>query len=238
MQCSHFWLVLSHLLPSLLGIMRLVSSCKKKKKKKDLTKSWQTHSDRPDCYNDTASSPFHFWIFAILKPFYIYKFTNNFLYFQKSNMEYYSKTWQIITNQSKNLVNRITYPWYVACMRAVQPLIVSCLSISQPLSTSNWAMSNCPAMAANIRGVAPSSGEHASLWLGSWSNMARILLMSPEKFWKIQAFNLNGKKGFLEYHLIRFKPFLNHILTGIKYIIPNFIASIMSGFFSSAATNK
>lgn len=73
-----------------------------------------------------------------------------------------------------------THPWYVACIRAVHPLILSCLSMSQPLSTSSWAMSSCPAMAANIRGVAPSSGEQASLWLRSWSSMARILFMSPK----------------------------------------------------------
>jgi hypothetical protein len=128
-----------------------------------------------------------------------------------------------------------TYPWYVACMSAVHPLMVSCLSMSQPWSTSNWAMSSCPAIAANINGVAPSCGEQASLWLRSWSSMVRILLMSPGIHKTHHSQSSSYQKNI--FHFI-VKYFTNRLLKSwIKKLdcIPNFIASMISGFFSSAA---
>ena len=101
---------------------------------------------------------------------------------QNRHYNYGLWNWYSVNHQS---IKPKPYPWYVACISAVQPLMVSCLSISQPLSTSIWAMSSCPFMAANIRGVAPSSGEQASLWVRSWSRMARIRFMSPNMRWYV-----------------------------------------------------
>ena len=53
----------------------------------------------------------------------------------------------------------LPYPWQVACIRAVQPLMVSCLLIIQLLSTNSWAMCSRPDMGS----VALSSWE--TFWL-------------------------------------------------------------------------
>lgn len=73
-----------------------------------------------------------------------------------------------------------SHPWYIACISAVQPLITSCLFMSHPFSINNWAMSKRPVMAANINGVAPSCGEHASLWVISLAKISLILTKLPK----------------------------------------------------------